>query len=249
MKNKFIIITPEDYYFSIPIVLKIMNNDLLRNKIGGIIVKKNFFSLKKIFISFFIFNIFFILKKLLLSFKVKKEFKVFKNNYNNFITVESLKSDKCYNFIEAYDNPSLIVLSLDEILSKNFIDKFNFKINFHCSNLPINRRLFPLFYSYLNNDEMMYFCFHFIDEKIDNGKIIFKKSLKKDYFPLSYFYEKAFDIFYDNFHYLTSQNYTKEHNDVSISSYNFYPSLKNLLLFYYLNIKRIFLLLNVKQNN
>ena len=90
-----------------------MNNNLFRNKIGGIIVKKNFFSLKKIFISFFIFNIFFILKKLLLSYKVKKEFSVFKNNYNNFITVESLKSDECYNFIKVYDNPSLIVLSLD----------------------------------------------------------------------------------------------------------------------------------------
>ena len=95
-----------------------MNNNLFRNKIGGIIVKKNFFSLKKIFISFFIFNIFFILKKLLNSYKVKKEFSVFKNNYNNFITVESLKSDECYNFIKVYDNPSLIVLSLDEILSE-----------------------------------------------------------------------------------------------------------------------------------
>ena len=249
MKNKFILIIPEDYYFSIPIVLKIMNNNLFRNKIGGIIIKKNFFSIKKIFFSFFMFNIFFILKKFLLSFVIKKKFKDFKNNYNNFIVVESLKSDECYNFIEMYEKPSLIVLSLDEILSKNFINKFNFKINFHCSDLPINRGLFPLFYSYLNSDNVMYFSFHLIDEKIDNGPIILKKSLKKNHFPLSYFYEKAFDIFYDNFSYLTSLNYIQEDNDFSKSSYNSYPTIRNLLFYYYINIERIFLLLKAKHND
>lgn len=241
MSNKFILILPEDYYFSIPILLKIMSNNVFRKRVGGIIIKKNFFSFKKVFFSLLIFNIFFILKKIYFSIKIKKKFEIFCSEYRSHIFTENLKSDECNNFIGMYNNPSLIVLSLNEILSKTFIDKFNFKINFHCSNLPINRGLFPLFYSYLNSDHMMYFCFHFIDEKIDNGAIILKKTIKKDNFPLSHFYEQAFEIIYDNFSYLISQNYTQELNDFSQSSYNSYPTIKNLLFFYLMNLRRVFL--------
>ena len=79
--NKFTIIVAEDYYFGIPII-----NNLCRkyqNEIESIIFIKGFFSFKRVFYLFFMFDIFFIIKKILESKFHKKKFNGIKKKKKN----------------------------------------------------------------------------------------------------------------------------------------------------------------------
>ncbi len=69
--NQITIIAAEDYYFGVPTINRIC--DKYQKNINSIILVKGFFSIKKIFYLFFMFNPFFILKKIVQSFNHKQK--------------------------------------------------------------------------------------------------------------------------------------------------------------------------------
>lgn len=50
-------------------------------------------------------------------------------------------------------------------------------INFHYGRLPQYRGTHPLFWQKMNNENSLFYCFHFMNEQIDAGDIIFQKNL------------------------------------------------------------------------
>jgi formyltetrahydrofolate-dependent phosphoribosylglycinamide formyltransferase len=66
-----------------------------------------------------------------------------------------------------------------KILSKNFLRKFNGKIiNIHPSLLPKYKGLNTFKRALKNKDKYTGCTVHYVDEKLDNGRIILKKRIK-----------------------------------------------------------------------
>ena len=68
-----------------------------------------------------------------------------------------------------------------KILSKNFLRKFKGKIiNIHPSLLPKYKGLNTFKRALKNNEKYTGCTVHYVDEKLDNGRIILKKRVKID---------------------------------------------------------------------
>ncbi len=67
------------------------------------------------------------------------------------------------------------------IIGANLIQKKDF-YNIHPGNLYVNRGRHPLNWSLINGDDETTYTLHKIDEKIDNGEIIYEQSIKIEYF-------------------------------------------------------------------
>jgi methionyl-tRNA formyltransferase len=72
-----------------------------------------------------------------------------------------------------------IIFTFGKIIKKNIIDSFSEGIiNFHPSLLPRHRGTDPFFWTIFNEEEYSGITFHFIDEKIDKGVILFQKQYR-----------------------------------------------------------------------
>jgi methionyl-tRNA formyltransferase len=72
-----------------------------------------------------------------------------------------------------------IIFTYGKIIKKNIIDSFSEGIiNFHPSLLPRHRGTDPSFWTIYSEEEYSGITFHFIDQKIDKGVILFQKQYK-----------------------------------------------------------------------
>ena len=111
--------------------------------------------------------------------KYSKKFKIKKLivNYKN------LKTNKSENLIlinlKKYKIQLICLAGFMKILSKKFINKFNGEIlNIHPSLLPKYKGLNTHEKAIKNNDKYSGCTVHFVDSKLDSGKIILQKKVK-----------------------------------------------------------------------
>lgn len=235
----YLIIVPEDYIYCYPTLFKILDNKLLRKKISGVIIKKNFFSFKKIIYQILINDKLFLINQFLKRNQQKKYFKdkLERNKKNFFLFTNFISNEKTLKFIKKSKAKKLFIISCDEILKKNIINYFDKAYNLHCSNLPKSRGLFPLFFSIINRDKFFYISIHEIDQKIDNGDIVIKKKYKLYTNSLSKLYEDVFKRVPDLFNELVmKKKFNKIKNDSAKKTYNSYPSIKDLIKFFFIKL-------------
>ena len=108
-------------------------------------------------------------------YKIQKKVFDFKN---------TLSEKKVINELKKSDIHLICLAGFMKILSKNFINKFNGKIlNIHPSLLPKYKGLNTHHRAILNHDKFAGCTVHYVNEKLDSGKIIMQKKvriLKKD---------------------------------------------------------------------
>ena len=105
------------------------------------------------------------------QFKIKK--KIF--NFNNFRIAES----KILKQLNENDINFICLAGFMKILSKNFIKKFKGRIiNIHPSLLPKYKGLNTHERAIKNKDKFGGCTVHFVNEKLDSGKIILQKKIK-----------------------------------------------------------------------
>lgn len=66
----------------------------------------------------------------------------------------------------------------NQIFKKKLISSFYKIVNYHSSILPTYRGLNSTLWSIFNNEKYTGFSYHYIDDKIDNGNIIFQQKFK-----------------------------------------------------------------------
>jgi phosphoribosylglycinamide formyltransferase 1 len=104
-------------------------------------------------------------------FKIKK--KVF--NFNNKI----IKEKEILSLLYKYKIELICLAGFMKILSKSFIQKFNGKIlNIHPSLLPKYKGLNTHARALSNQDKYSGCTVHFVNSKLDSGKIILQKKVK-----------------------------------------------------------------------
>ena len=108
-------------------------------------------------------------------------------------------------------------------------------INVHSSLLPKYRGVYPMFWVLLNGEEKTGVTVHFMDEKIDNGRIIAQKSFKiakNDTFES--LYQKAIeiipDLFLESIKKIEKKSQLIE-NDESEATYYSYPRTEDIKKF------------------
>jgi len=112
-----------------------------------------------------------------LGLKFAKKFNIEKKiiNFNNTKLIEK-------NLIMEFKKKNIRIICLAgfmKILSKNFIKKFNGKIlNIHPSLLPKYKGLNTHFRVILNKERYSGCTVHFVNSKLDSGKIILQKKVK-----------------------------------------------------------------------
>ena len=234
----YLIIVPEDYIYCYPALFKILDNKLLSKKISGVIIKKNFFSLKKIIYHILINDKLFLINEF---FRINQKKKYFKNKFKNnkkkkFLFTNFISNKKTLKFIKKTKAKKLFIISCDEILKKNIIDYFDKAYNLHCSNLQKVEDYFPFFFNY-NRDKFFYISIHEIDQKIDNGTIVIKKKYKLYTNSLTRLYEDVFKRVPHFFGELViKKKFNKIKNDSTKKTYNSYPSIKDLIKFFFIKL-------------
>jgi len=129
----------------------------------------------------------------------------FFNKVNNFKDL-AVKNNIKYNYINTTNNKYLIkninsnkkkfsLLITNHILKKNLINtKNHLFINKHSSLLPSYKGLMPYLWTKIDNKDNG-ITFHLVNEKIDNGKIIFQKKIKIKFNSMIEFYLYIYEIF------------------------------------------------------
>tara|TARA_B110001450_G_C17636000_1_gene487203 strand:+ start:276 stop:1067 length:792 start_codon:yes stop_codon:yes gene_type:complete len=129
----------------------------------------------------------------------------FFNEVNNFKDLGSKYNIKC-TYISTTNNKYLLknikennnkisLLITNHILKKKLLrQKNHFFINKHSSLLPSYRGLMPYFWTKIDNKDNG-ITFHLVNKKIDSGKIIFQKKIKKKFNSMIEFYLDVFKKF------------------------------------------------------
>ncbi|MFZ2664353.1 MAG: methionyl-tRNA formyltransferase [Patescibacteria group bacterium] len=117
--------------------------------------------------------------------QVKKETGVkkwAKENNINFLEISSLKNRDLESVVYEIKrvNPDYgVVADFSFIIPKEIINLFDIRlINIHFSLLPKYRGSSPVQFAILNGDETTGVTFHMVDEKMDNGPILFQSGYK-----------------------------------------------------------------------
>ena len=105
------------------------------------------------------------------QFKIKK--KIF--NFHNFINTEN----EILTLLKKEKIKFICLAGFMKILSKNFIKQFDGKIiNIHPSLLPKYKGLNTHHRALINGDKFAGCTVHYVNEKLDSGKIILQKKIK-----------------------------------------------------------------------
>lgn len=232
-EKKIIFILPEDYTFSIPAILRFKKR--YAHKIVGLIFTEGFFEIKKLISILFLFNFTDHIKFLIKNIK-KKEFDEISKIKN--ISSNNINSKKISAFIKKNRPDYLIICGCNQILKKKIfkIPRIN-TYNIHSSKLPKYRGVLPIFRAYQNNEKNFTISIHEVNNKIDDGPICNRKTIKiknKD---------KLIDLYLKSFKHMPSiinsaiTNNKKIKNNKKFGSYYSYPSLMELIKF---RIRKIF---------
>ena len=100
------------------------------------------------------------------------------NKKLKLLCLSSFKDEKLYRALKKL-NPDLFIVVAFKIIPQKFLNipKFG-AINLHASLLPNYRGASPIQYALLNGDKKTGVTTFFMDDKIDNGKIIMQKEFK-----------------------------------------------------------------------
>ena len=100
------------------------------------------------------------------------------NKKLKLLCLSSFKDEKLYRALKKL-NPDLFIVVAFKIIPQKFLNipKFG-AINLHASLLPSYRGASPIQYALLNGDKKTGVTTFFMDDKIDNGKIIMQKEFK-----------------------------------------------------------------------
>jgi methionyl-tRNA formyltransferase len=208
-----------------------------------VVFPKGFFSLKRVFITFFIYGLIRFIKTVLIVIingiqggKIKK---ILKKNKIEYLEVENLNN---IEFTKRLND-----IKPDLILSYNCSQKFSKEIlripkkksiNFHLGLLPKYRGLFPILNALINNEKEIGVTVHYMDEKFDNGKIILQERIvvgKND--NLFSLYDKAFEagnkIVFKSLEMIFNDTVHVKDNNSKEASYFSYPSLYQVLNYHF----------------
>jgi len=105
-----------------------------------------------------------------------------KEKNTNYIEINSLKGNDLQHVLDEIKkaNPNYgVVADFSFIIPKEIIDLFDIRlINIHFSLLPKYRGSSPVQFAILNGEETTGITFHVVDEKMDNGCILFQSGYK-----------------------------------------------------------------------
>jgi methionyl-tRNA formyltransferase len=187
--------------------------------------------------SFFIFGIHFknFIYRVFNSEKYIKTIRETSEGFNiNYIKINDVNDDDFINYL-LEKRIEVIINSGNQIYRKKILSKIKV-LNRHSAILPSYGGLLPIFWQLLNGEKEGGVTLHWIDEKIDEGKIAYCER-----FPISNtnsmisLYKKAFEIslvLCDKAIKDISKNvYTESIMDLSGKSYYSWPSWKQIKLF------------------
>jgi methionyl-tRNA formyltransferase len=150
------------------------------------------------------------------------------NNKDFISKIKNLKPDYAF------------VMGCPQIFQKELIEVFDKSINYHNSYLPTYKGLNATSWAMTNEEKETGYTFHYINENIDDGNIIFQEKIKLDYRISSYqnelFKTKLASLKIKDLIKLILNNY-KGLKQIGESSYFGKKAQDKLLLFY--NTKEI----------
>lgn len=123
---------------------------------------------------------FFVIKNIFLDKPATEDFKRYCNNYSiNFMQIT--KNSELKTFIKKNADLGL-VFGFGIIFKKSYISKFRYGIwNFHPGDLPKYRGRHPISWAFLKDEKKIALSIHLINEKIDQGYLIHKYFVKRNY--------------------------------------------------------------------
>jgi len=111
--------------------------------------------------------------------KDKKIKKIAKRNKIKFFRIKNVNDTNFINSIKKSKIDLFVSMSFDQIFKKKTINAFNNKIiNCHAGKLPFYRGRNILNWALINGEKNFGITTHFVNEKIDSGKIIIQKIFK-----------------------------------------------------------------------
>jgi len=124
---------------------------------------------------------FFIIKSIFSDKAVDKNFQKYCKNHSIYFKRVIKKRDLKKSFTKNIDLG--LVFGFGLIFKKNYIDKFKHGIwNFHPGDLPKYRGRHPVTWAFLNDEKKIALSIHSINEKIDQGFLIHKYYVKRNYY-------------------------------------------------------------------
>ena len=164
--------------------------------------------------------------KSFIVFGVKKLFNPFDKNikyrsYENFLTIvnsdikliesENINDLEFIKSIKSVKPDFAFLIGCPQIFKKNLIECFDKVINYHNSYLPTYRGLEATSWAMTYKEKYSGYTFHYVNEKIDDGKIVLQEKIEIDYSKSSYENEliktkeagknmsRLFDLVFSNF--------------------------------------------------
>jgi methionyl-tRNA formyltransferase len=170
-------------------------------------------------------NKFFIIKNIFSDKPIDKNLKKFCKNYSINIkrVVKNLDLNKSFR-----KNIDLgLVFGFGLIFKKNYISKFKYGIwNFHPGDLPKYRGRHPITWAFLNDEKKIGLSVHSINEKIDQGFLIHKYFVRRNYYDdESSILKKITKKFNKEISYVIKNFFSK--NIKKLSKGRYYPALFN----------------------
>ena len=123
---------------------------------------------------------FFIIKNIFSDKAIDKNFQKYCKNHSIYLKRVIKKRDLKKSFTKNIDLGLAFGFGL--IFKKNYIDKFKHGIwNFHPGDLPRYRGRHPVTWAFLNDEKKIALSIHSINKKIDQGFLIHKYYVKRNY--------------------------------------------------------------------
>ena len=142
-------------------------------------LKVNVYSSSLVFVR--VLKKFFIIKNIFSDKPVDKNFKKYCENHLIYLKRVIKNTDLKKSFTKNIDVG--LVFGFGLIFKKNYIDKFKYGIwNFHPGDLPKYRGRHPITWAFLNDEKKIGLSIHSINEKIDQGFLIHKYFVKRNYY-------------------------------------------------------------------
>jgi len=142
-------------------------------------LKVNVYSSSLVFVR--LIKKFFIIKNIFSDKPVNKNFKKYCKNHLIYLKGVIKNADLKNSFTKNIDVG--LVFGFGLIFKKNYIDKFKHGIwNFHPGDLPKYRGRHPITWAFLNDEKKIGLSIHSINEKIDQGFLIHKYFVKRNYY-------------------------------------------------------------------
>jgi methionyl-tRNA formyltransferase len=128
-----------------------------------------------------VIKIFFVIKNIFSDKPVNKNFKKYCKNHHIYLKFVIKNADLKKSFTNNIDLG--LVFGFGLIFKKNYINKFKYGIwNFHPGDLPKYRGRHPITWAFLNDEKKIGLSIHSINEKIDQGFLIHKYFVKRNYY-------------------------------------------------------------------